>query len=53
VAQALLRFQERKVIETQQDEISALKQRMKEVRLNLQRQITELQEELSLSKDQY
>lgn len=37
VINGLQRFQERKIIESQEEEISALKQRMKEVRLNLQR----------------
>jgi hypothetical protein len=37
VVRALVRFQEKKIIELQQQEMSALKSRMKEVRLNLQR----------------
>lgn len=42
VVQALVRFQERKIIEHQSQEMSALKQRMKEVRLHMQRQINDL-----------
>jgi hypothetical protein len=39
------------VIESQQEELRALKARMKEVRLNLQRQISDLQEQLTLARD--
>jgi hypothetical protein len=53
VVQALVRFQERKIIEHQAAEMSALKQRMKEVRLHMQRQINDLQDQLQLSKDHH
>lgn len=52
IVTALQRFQEQKIIESQQDELSALKARMKEVRLNMQRQINDLQEQLGLVKEQ-
>ena len=53
VVRALVRFQEKKIIELQQQEMSALKSRMKEVRLNLQRQINDLQDSLHLEKEHH
>ena len=53
VVKALVRFQEKKIIELQQQEMSALKSRMKEVRLNLQRQINDLQDQIQLEKEHH
>ena len=53
VVKALVRFQEKKIIEIQGQEMSALKSRMKEVRLNLQRQINDLQDQLQLEKEHH
>lgn len=53
VVRALVRFQERKIIEHQAQEMSALKQRMKEVRLHLQRNINDLKDQLHLAKEHH
>ncbi|CDW86114.1 UNKNOWN [Stylonychia lemnae] len=53
VASVLLKSQEKKVIDMMAAENSALKERVRETRLLLQRQITELQDQLKAQKEQH